>query len=575
MFDWTFDRAIYGQTDADELLRRIKSELLQLLSDALPDWTVWLIEWAAWVLFGPAASVWNNLGGAGMPNPVRFLAACATFVVTAIVYGWVVRLVRYFVPVISRRAIRRSPFGRTTWASLWTVWRAGMLKPGGLFLGQWRGLLGLLRFDLFHHGEGHFLTIASTGSGKSSGLVVPNLLSEQAGAFVVTDPSGELIAMTRRYRETLGPVVILNPFAGDFTAKEGWANVLDDTGFNPLTLIRDGTHLTADCANVARLLMVTINMDRGDYFDIDSVQLLTLLLVDMMLNRDAGDRHLGTLFDFVHREPAAIEKSLVAMAKANDSRIAPRARKFLGIRDDAPEQWAGVIARVQQAASTYEPGTPLGGHVARRGFDAADLKRKNIAVFLICPSQHLRTAQPWLNLILGTLGMAVGRPGPSRPVTFLVDEAPALGLLPDLRDTMGQYRKAGLRVWLFSQTRAAFNTIYGRDGADALLGLANTRQFFGIREWDVALDVSAMMGETSRENISTNDAGQRDREGISVVGVPLIRPEEISRMKRGRCVIDTDRVTRPIQARLVPYFTRAQWKERADPNPYRRKEGDV
>nr|WP_255700145.1 type IV secretory system conjugative DNA transfer family protein [Jiella avicenniae] len=444
-----------------------------------------------------------------------------------------------------------------------------MFKPGGLFLGEWRGLFGLVRRDLYHHGEAQILTLASPGSGKSAGLVVPNLLTDQPGSFVVNDPSGELTAITRRFRATRGPVVILNPYAGDFTASEQWANLLDDTGFNPLSLIDTGPHLAAECADMARLLMVTINRDQGDYFDIDSVQFLSLVLVHMMLNFPEKERTLGQLFLFVHRTPDEIEKSLVKMVKAGQPQIVPRAKKFLGIQADAPEQWAGVIARVQQAAATYEPLTPLGEHVAKSGFDAADLTRHDMTVYLVCPSQHLRTAQPWLNLMIGALGMAVGRPGPARSVTFLVDEAPALGLLPDLRDMIGQFRKAGLRVWLFSQTRAAFDSIYGRESAAALLGLATITQFFGITEWSVAKDASEMMGETSRANRGLSEGDKTDRDSFSSVGVPLLRPEEIYRAKRGRMVLSIAGIPHPIQARLVPYFKRRTMRKRADLNPYR------
>lgn len=60
---------------------------------------------------------------------------------------------------------QRSPFGRSQWAGLRALRSAGMTKGGGLFLGRWQGWLSAA--DLYRHGEGHLLTIAGSGAGKS------------------------------------------------------------------------------------------------------------------------------------------------------------------------------------------------------------------------------------------------------------------------------------------------------------------------------------------------------------------------------------------------------------------------
>ena len=49
------------------------------------------------------------------------------------------------------------------------------------------------------------LVYAPMGSGKGVGIVVPNLL-DYPGSIVCTDPKGENLAVTGRWRATLGPV---------------------------------------------------------------------------------------------------------------------------------------------------------------------------------------------------------------------------------------------------------------------------------------------------------------------------------------------------------------------------------
>jgi type IV secretory pathway TraG/TraD family ATPase VirD4 len=88
--------------------------------------------------------------------------------------------------------IRFAPFGKSRWARGRDLKREGMLKPGGLFLGQFRARKRSLfrRYDLYHHGEGHFITIALPGGGKTTAAVIPPLLTATEGSFVVTDPKG-------------------------------------------------------------------------------------------------------------------------------------------------------------------------------------------------------------------------------------------------------------------------------------------------------------------------------------------------------------------------------------------------
>jgi type IV secretion system protein VirD4 len=171
-------------------------------------------------------------------------------------------------------------------------------------------------------------------------------------------------------------------------------------------------------------------------------------------------------------------------------------------------------------------------------------------------------------MVIGLLGHAVGKAGKARLVTFLLDELPALGYLPDLRTQMRQYRTSGLRMWLFTQTAAALydSDMYGEAGWKDIVGLCKTKQYFNIVEPNLAEDISKQCGEKTRINRQFQESS--DGLGISTVGVPLIRPEEILKMKAGKQLILRGDMP-PIQARLVPFFTRRKWRKRTDKNPYR------
>ena len=454
------------------------------------------------------------------------------------------------------RIFRRGAFGSASWAKPWQLWRAGLWKKGGLFLGRswWR--------DLYHNDEGHIITVGGAGGGKSAGLVIPALLELTEGSVIVTDPSGELAAITRRHRAEIGRVVMLNPFQSTF--EDGTGLDYPDTGFNPLSIIDpESPNFKSDVDTLARYLMVTDRKESGSYWNDEGAEFLSLVIAATILYEDKDLHNLPFIYQRVRDSSEALEWYLGDIIDHRHPALENEAERFLNIIKNAQPQWQGIASKAALATKRYAPSTPLGEHVKKDGFDASDLKRENVTVYLLVPSGQLSVALPWMNTLIGVFGIAVGRPGAARPVTLLVDEAPSLGYLPDLLPFMGQFRKAGLRVWIFTQTAAqlASDELYGQTGFKAIAGLCSIKQFFSIREPEVAQMVSEMCGQKSAANVSDKN--------VADVGVPLMRPEKVRGLAKWRQIIIMDAMDSPIKARLVPYFKRRKWRYLTDNNPYR------
>jgi type IV secretion system protein VirD4 len=457
--------------------------------------------------------------------------------------------------------LMRSPFGGSKFARWRDLKRAGLLRKGELFLGLYRGLFR--KKDLYHSGEGHFLTIAAPGGGKTTAALVPAVLECRKGSLVITDPKGEITAMTRRHRSKVSRVVYLNPYHADFTAHTGID--YEDTGFNPFDMIDNDANTRANADKFARLLCVTDRKDSNSYFQDEGAELLSLFITWMVKYEPPENRNLTYLYSLVRSTPEQVFEFIDYMG---DPVLIDDANRFRDMFEHAPQQWAGVVSKAQLATKRYVPTSPLSEHVCKSGFDPRILKSKNVTVYILLPSEHIDTGTPWLNMVIGLLGHAVGKAGKARLVTFLLDELPALGYLPDLRTQMRQYRTSGLRMWLFTQTAAALydSDMYGEAGWKDIVGLCKTKQYFNIVEPNLAEDISKQCGEKTRINRQFQESS--DGLGISTVGVPLIRPEEILKMKAGKQLILRGDMP-PIQARLVPFFTRRKWRKRTDKNPYR------
>lgn len=493
------------------------------------------------LLLSPKLWVWGAIG---------VFALSAIWSIVGGGKGWQYRL---------RRILDRRVFGAARWARSWHLRRAGLTKPGGLFLGRSRGR------DLYHRGEGHLLTIAGTGGGKSVGLVVPTLCTLTEGSIVVTDPSGELAAMTARRRAEIGPVVFLNPYASVF--RDGVGIDLPDHGFNPFSILDpESPSFISDAQKLAQLLMVTDRRESGSYWNDEGAEFLALMIAKIRLY-DAADLHnLAFLYRVVRDDIENIKTVLEGVIQEGHPALVDEARRFLQLTRVEP-QWFGVNSKVALATKRYAPSTQLAGHTSLDGLDLRRLKSENMTVYIMVPSSMLSVALPWLNLLVGIFSLVTGRNiKPGHPVTLMIDEAPALGFLPDLRPAMAQLRKAGLRVWLFSQTYAALAApeLYGREGMNEIGGLCATKQFFAVDEPDLQKMISEMAGQKSIGNPSSTGT-------IGDVGQPLVRPDEVRGLRRWHQIIIRQGMRFPIKARLVPYFKRANWRNMVDANPYRSK----
>src|ERR1700733_7449879 len=111
---------------------------------------------------------------------------------------------------------------------------------------------GAIGKQLIYDDERHVVVFGPTGSGKTTRLLMVNLLSDclTDRSVVVIDPKGELAAVCAKYRHQIGhDVKILDAFGklreviGDSPEHRYLVehNLIESTGFDPLTTLDPGT----------------------------------------------------------------------------------------------------------------------------------------------------------------------------------------------------------------------------------------------------------------------------------------------------------------------------------------------
>jgi type IV secretion system protein VirD4 len=461
--------------------------------------------------------------------------------------------------------------GQARWATLRDLRKVGMLNKEGLFLGQLEGR------DLHYPGETTLLTIAPPGAGKGVCFAVPTLLRTRH-SMIVTDPKGELYAMTHRFRrDKLGQrIIALAPWAQSMSAELG--SPIADHGFNPLSVIGNGASAKDDAELVASLMLPPkAKMSASDEFWNDGGQTqLSAFLLYLIYRYDQVD--LPLLRATLLAAPEVLFETLCAMSECDafEGALQEYGGKLLGTLKNAPQQFEGAMGSAQKALRIYDKAGLLAKHVSHGEIDFAALKHEPTTIYLIIPSERAGTHAAWLNLVISLAIELVGRDRSSRKVTFLLDEFCNLGYLPNVLRGMAQYRSQGVQAWLICQQISQLDRLYGIEGRREIMGMAEIVNVFGAWEPDTLKMLSTWLGNTTQRQLSTSitPSIEGGNFGFNVnasdYSAPLMRPEDIRIMPSDEQLIFYRNLP-PIRAKKISYLTRRAWKKAAAPNPYHRK----
>src|SRR5690606_8682698 len=254
-------------------------------------------------------------------------------------------------------------FGGAAFATLPDCAAAGLCDPRGLYLGVLDGQ------PLFYSGKAHLLTAAPARQGKGINVVIPNLLHFQGSVFV-TDPKGELAAVTAAHRaERLGQkVYILNPWG---------LHGLPQHRCNPLQPLRDAANdpaLIRGVADEAKALALQLLPEpedsRNRYFREGARTILRAVMLHLATRGAPATCTLPEMWR-VLSNTKRIEK-LVDQMTASDAlfgMVADLGQDLAYQLEDNPDQFADFRQGAIQALDIFDPVGFLGAAVSGSDVD--------------------------------------------------------------------------------------------------------------------------------------------------------------------------------------------------------------
>lgn len=442
---------------------------------------------------------------------------------------------------------------------------AGLLGPKlgeGIRLGFDEASGQVIRYS----GEAHGLLVAPARSGKFRDMLCAMMLEWKHSAVVI-DPKGQICAVTKKQRETLGEVFVLNPF-----------NILPEqlgpsAFYNPMdVLIRD--EIDTECATLADA--VVVHEGGGEKHWSDSARLLiTGAMMHLALNYPKEDRNLGYLRRVV-TDPDELANFVASAINIGDDFTKRTLSRF------AQATSADNKGELQSIISNADTQTgfitrAIAANLEQSSFRFGDLKQRPITVYVVLPTRYLNSAGKWFRLIVASALNELMREERGLPVLAVWDEFAQLGHLKAMRNAMGQSAGMGLQMIPVLQDLNQLKHDY-EDGWETFLANADFRQFYAANDVFTQEYVSKLSGVTTIKTKSTSVGGGPNGLGSSTTfsdqQKPVLYPHDVGRIGPNEFLMFARGVKNVIRGRRAPYFDGAacpELKGLYSPDPYHLK----
>ncbi|MCH2217290.1 MAG: type IV secretory system conjugative DNA transfer family protein [Flavobacteriales bacterium] len=390
------------------------------------------------------------------------------------------------------------------------------------------GRLGgeLLRYKT----DAHLLTISPTGGGKTTGVIIPNILDHNGSAFVV-DIRGETVAKTATAKRLLGHrVVVLDPYQ----ITEGkWG--IDSYNFFDRVRLDLGALDTDDrIQRIVSAIMFdpTGRMSKEPIWD-NATRNLLVGLISYVLKYLPKEKHnLVEVLDILNYSSSELEwftAKLTTLLEHDEKASNDRTLKgLLKILTEGKSQTKITDNALIQAQTLL---TWVGNQSFEKVLDTStfsfeQMQQRKTTVYLVVPEEYLENCASWVRLLIESAifsmkdvfkskGVSTASLAQQDRVLFLLDELPAFGLLDIISKGMATLRGRGINLWLFLQNIAQLDDIYGDKKARTIIGNAAAIQLFNSNEIKELEYFTKLIGEEFYD-VQSISKGVSNTEGESV-----------------------------------------------------------
>ncbi|WP_340249610.1 type IV secretory system conjugative DNA transfer family protein [Sulfitobacter pontiacus] len=450
--------------------------------------------------------------------------------------------------VLSGSALTR--FGRTHWQKAAEMARNGFFgKPGtGFILGKMgkpksRGKL--ITSKVFPHA----LIVAPTGRGKTTGFVIPNLLTFK-GSAVVLDVKGENFEHTARHRASEGDKVFR-------FAPTDWHDRRSHR-YNPLLRIFELDD--PDRKQMELQLLASLFLQA----DSDRVQGLLKGGIDLFVAAGllAFERKRPTLGEIYRISASGGNKQKEFMKRRDE--VQNRAAKliFERLASTNNDTLTSYVSLLMTSGLDQWSNPAIDAATVESDFDFRTIRKKPFTVYLVVAPNMVKPMAPLIRLFFSDLISSLQDKEPGKdepwPVMIMLDEFNRLGKMPIVVESIETLRSYKGHLAIVTQTIPALDEIYGENTRRALQGNAGVKLYLTPSDEKTVEELSKAVGKTTKRVVTrSRSIGRNPFEGRSMSErteeTSLLPEDDARRMPLDDIVMVVD-AQMPIRAKRIQYY---------------------
>jgi type IV secretion system protein VirD4 len=355
-------------------------------------------------------------------------------------------------------------------------------------------------------GEGHLVTVAPPGSGKTRKIVLPNLFALFDWSQVVIDIKGELTAHTAVFRaQKKGHrVVVIDPFRvmeknyPRLFAKH--PDILRSQGYNLFRAFNPHSDEFVDEAKYLAEALISTEGTKEVHFPQGAQTLTKGLSMVLRVDKPGQSDSLVAFRNYLGMSPDQMAKFIAEDIKRFGEKwpaIAASLGEFANY--NAEDREIAGIRRTAKIQTDWLDSPLMRADLQKGGdnFTFASLKKTPTTVYLILPPKRLRSHHIWLKLIVTAALMPLLDTVEKSPVPvlFALDEFAALGHMGIIEDNIAQMRGFGVKLHTIWQSVNQAKRIYPESWEDFFGTTAGAQVVFGPRDSATREYFSQLSGE--------------------------------------------------------------------------------
>lgn len=373
--------------------------------------------------------------------------------------------------------------------------------------------------------DGHILVVGGAGSGKSSCVAIPSLMSWKERVFAI-DIKGELYQKTKSRRDE-SKIKVFNP-----TDPNAF-------GYDPFYMLKYSDEKVPEAKAIATSL-IPLPMETKDPHWIQSAQ--NFLTGAILYYQNKGCNFSETMFNIQSKNT----RELISEIMISDN---IEAKLFMNTFDTMEDKELGsVISTMSNYIITFASDKNLQRALSGKGKTITPQDLENgFDIFCCIPEHKLNQWKDLFGMMVNQFLTSFERREETRkkPILFLIDEFPRLGKIEAITNGLATLRSKGIHIALFVQSKSQLNAIYGNDVAEVIADNCPYKAILKAstpttQEW-----CSKLVG--TYDKLKIGKGKQMDIIGIgkglgineSTENAPIIKPEEFGFLDDIVCIFPT------------------------------------